>query len=150
MLKQKIKDWSQRYLLAEIVSTVTALAAASIARFWTHSALASAFAGSWGETFGFYGFFLFREVRASRRQHQRKSQQYGIFSFFRNLRNLIFEFGVAEWLDSFLIRPFFMYFFPKMLGNFVIGIVGGKIAADIAFYIGVITAYELKKKHLKD
>lgn len=149
-MKQKLKDWLRRYLPAEIFGTITALTAASMVHFCTHSDLASAFAGTWGENFGYYGFILFREVRASRRQHQKKSNRYGSISFFKNLRNLILDFGIAEWIDSGLLRPFFMYAFPRVLGNFALGITVGKIAADIAFYIGVIIAYELRKKHFKD
>ena len=150
MMKQKLKDWLQRYLPAEIVGTITALTAASIVHFCTHSVLAAAFAGTWGENFGYYGFILLREVRASRRQHQQKSKRYGFISFFKDLRNLILDFGIAEWLDSGLLRPFFMYAFPKVLGNFALGITVGKIAADIVFYISVIIVYELRKKHFKD
>lgn len=149
-MKQKLKDWLRRYLPAEIVGTIMALTAASIIHFGTHSALASAFAGTWGENFGYYGCILFQEIRASRRQYQKKNKRYKIISFFQNLRNLILDFGIAEWIDSGLVRPFFMYAFPKILGNFALGITSGKIAADIIFYIGVIIAYELRKKHFKD
>ena len=41
-----------------------------------------------------------------------------------------------------------MYIFPIILGNFAVGIIAGKFAADIVFYIPVIIAYELRKKHL--
>jgi hypothetical protein len=42
-----------------------------------------------------------------------------------------------------------MYIFPIIIGQFSIGILVGKIVADIIFYIPTIIAYELRKKHLK-
>lgn len=149
-MKQKLKAWLQRYLLAEITGTITALIAASIVQFCTHQFAVSAFAGTWGENFGYYGYILLFDIMKSRKQHRENYQKYGIFSFLKDIRNLILEFGIPEWLDSGLIRPFFMYTFPRILGNFTLGIIAGKIAADIVFYMGVITTYELRKKHFKD
>ena len=149
MMKLKLKDWIWRYFPAEIVGTITALTSAIIANSFTHSALVSSFAGTWGEFVGYYGFFLFQELRTSMSQYKKENTRYGITSCFINIRNLVLEFGIPEWLDSSLIRPFCMYFFPKALDNFVLGIMAGKITADIVFYIGVIIAYEIKKKHLK-
>jgi hypothetical protein len=70
-------------------------------------------------------------------------------SFFRDIRNIILEFGFSEILDSLFIRPFMMYIFPILIGNVELGIFAGKIAADIVFYVPTIFAYELRKKHLR-
>ncbi len=66
------------------------------------------------------------------------------------VRNLLLEFGPAEYLDSFVIRPFYMYIFPKIFNNLVLGLIIGKFAADITFYIPTIISFELKNKFLKD
>lgn len=66
--------------------------------------------------------------------------------FFKTIRNLVFEFGFSEALDSFVVRPFCMYIFPILTNNYGVGIIIGKIVADVSFYIPTIIAYELRKK----
>jgi hypothetical protein len=76
--------------------------------------------------------------------------KHGAKGFFKTVRNLVVEFGFSEVLDSLFVRPFCMYVFPLLVGNFFVGILVAKVAADIIFYIPTITAYELRKKHMKD
>lgn len=148
-MKKKIKDWLWRYLPAELFGTIMALTAAIIADALTHSALVSSLAGTWGENIGYYGFFLFKEIGNSKLQYKKINKRYRISSCLIDIRNLAIEFGIAEWLDTGVIRPFCMFFFPKILDNFLLGIMAGKIAADIIFYISVIITYEIRKKHTK-
>ena len=54
------------------------------------------------------------------------------------------EFGVAEALDSGLLRPLAMGLGVRFFGRGV-GIVVGKLAADLTFYVPVICAYELRR-----
>ena len=54
MPKKKIKEWLKRYLPAEIIGTVTAVAAASITHLFSDNLLFIAYAGSLGEGIGFY------------------------------------------------------------------------------------------------
>ena len=91
-----------------------------------------------------------RDILHSRKLHRENQKKYGIKAFLKNLRNWILEFGPAEVIDSFMIRPFFMWLFPILLNNFPLGIIIGKTAADIIFYIPAIIVYELRKKHLID
>ena len=97
-----------------------------------------------------YGFLSTNEILTSRKKHKKDNKKYNFVSFLKNIRNLILEFGVSEVLDSFLVRPFTMYIFPLLIGNLQLGILVGKLAADVIFYIPTIIAYELRKKHLKD
>jgi hypothetical protein len=97
----------------------------------------AAIAGTWGEIIGFYGMMLVRE-----------------WITHRNLRamplvigRLMLEFGPAEALDSMLLRPMFMYLAVTFSHNLMIGIVIGKLAADITFYIPAIISYELLRRH---
>jgi len=53
-------------------------------------------------------------------------------------------------LDVVIVRPFFMYFIPKLTSNFLLGTFIGKMIADIAFYIPAIIMYEVRKKHFPD
>ncbi len=66
------------------------------------------------------------------------------------LRNLSLEFGPAELLDSFLVRPLAMYLGPIVVGSLTAGVILGKIAADVVFYTLAIVGYEFGKKLSND
>ena len=149
-MKNKIKKWLKRYLPAEIFGTLSAIAGAGLAYSMTNNGIISAYAGTISENVGFYGYMLIKEVYDSKIHHKNNNRKYTFTSFLKNARNLILEFGLAEIFDSLLLRPFFMYLFPLIIGNFALGIFVGKIVADITFYIPAIIAYELRKKHLID
>ena len=63
---------------------------------------------------------------------------------------VVIEFGPGEYLDTFIVRPFAMWFFPYIIGSLAIGIFLGKIVADIIFYIPTIIMYEIRKKNFDD
>lgn len=147
-MKQKLKEWGRRYIPAEILGTIMALICSFAVFGLTGNLIATAYAGTIGENTGYYGFMSAREIIRSRRHHKANNKEYTIISFLKNIRNLMMEFGLSEVFDSILIRPFFMYLFPTLLGNITWGILAGKVAADIIFYAPTIIAYELRKKHL--
>ena len=80
----------------------------------------------------------------------RKHKKINSIILLKTIRNLILEFGTGEYLDSFFIRPFAMYIFPKLLNNLTLGIIVGKFAADAIFYIPTIISFELKNKFLEE
>ena len=146
---RKLREWFGRYLPAEILGTVTALAAAWMVHAVSGSLITAAIAGTIGESLGFYGCLAVREVRyydALHRDHGRLRRQW--LTGTRTLRDLLIEFGPAELVDSFLTRPLFMYLMASLLQNFTAGIVAGKLAADVIFYGIAISAYELKRRYL--
>ena len=146
---RKLREWFGRYLPAEILGTVTALAAAWTVHAVSGSLITAAIAGTIGESLGFYGCLAVREVRyydALHRDHGRLRRQW--LTGTRTLRDLLIEFGPAELVDSFLTRPLFMYLMASLLQNFTAGIVAGKLAADVIFYGIAISAYELKRRYL--
>ena len=147
---RKIREWSKRYIPSEIIGTLAALLVAYIATTFTSNLAIIAFAGTWGENIGYYGTISTRDIVESKRHHKEKNRKYGLISFGKNIRNLIIEFGFSEALDSFFVRPFFMYIFPLITGNLLLGIFLGKITADVTFYIPTIIAYETKRKHFND
>lgn len=55
----------------------------------------------------------------------------------------VVEFGPAEILDTVLIRPAAMYLASWATGNVVVGVLIGKVAADVIFYGLAITSYEM-------
>lgn len=148
-LKSKIREYVSRYLVAEVLGTLMAVLFSTVAFVITENKIVAAIAGTWGENLGFYAAVVTNEVLYSRKEHRLNQKSYNALSFAKNIRNIFIEFGPSEILDSFLVRPAAMYFFTSIIANFQVGIVVGKIAADLIFYLPVLVIYELKKKHLK-
>jgi hypothetical protein len=100
-------------------------------------AAATAYAGAVGDGVGFYGVLLVRDLR-----RQPKGSRGRVA---RTLRGLVLEFGPAELLDSFVVRPLAMYLAAKWLGHATAGALAGKVVADAVFYAVAIAGYELRK-----
>ncbi len=142
----KVKEWLNRYFPAEITAIIGAMCGGLITHYLVGNPYLTALGGTWGENLGYYGKVLHSDVSA-RKKVDEKTTFSGIVIV---LRNAIVEFGLAEYFDSFLIRPLTMYFFTKWTDNVAIGLFLGKISADVTFYAPAIFFYELRKKYLKD
>lgn len=149
MIKRKVKEWLKRYLPAEIVGTITAIGAASIAHLFYKNLIFTAYAGSLGEAIGFYSTVIIQSLLTKIKKNKVENKQFTFSDFSRIFTNIVLEFGPAGIIDGLVLRPFFMFVFPVLLGNFTLGILVGKIIGDITFYCLVILSYELKKKHSK-
>jgi len=144
--KHKIKEWLNRYLVPTLLSVVLSVSLAMLMDILFHNAIITALGGTWGDNLGFYGLILYKDVRERKARDERLT----ILGILKVLRNAVAEFGVAEYLDSFLIRPSLMYIFPEILGNKAVGIIIAKFAADITFFVPTIIFYEIRKKVFKD
>lgn len=130
----KAREWTVRYLPLEIAATLTALAGGLGAAALTDHLVVIAYAAAVSENVGFYAIAFGREMRGEQRPAASVA-----------MRRLLWEFGLAEVLDSFVIRPFAMYVSAAVLGSVGFGIVVGKVLADLAFYAIAIVFYELGK-----
>lgn len=129
--------WLRRYLPAETVSLLGALVAANVAwQLSDQNPALAALAGAWGETLAYYATMLVRELTAN----------HGNLPL--ALRDLVLEFGVAEALDSLFIRPALMYAAGRLVAHMAVGVLLGKLAADVVFYVPTIAAYELRRRYL--
>lgn len=149
-MKNKIREWLRRYLLADILSTILSLGTAWVIHRTSGDNVLAAFVGSAMASISFYGIIAYSDVRKSLKHHRKHDLRYGFSSYFKDLRNLIIEFGPSEILDVLAVRPFFMYLMPKLMGEFVLGTFVGKMIADFIFFIPAIIMYEVRKKHLSD
>jgi hypothetical protein len=140
----RIKRWLRRYGPAEVTGIVTALLGSYAVHALTGSEIAAAFGGALGETLGFYGVIVGREIRTDRQTARAAGVQYGPRAWLRTAANLMIEFGPAEILDSGLIRPAAMGFGTRLLGR-ALGVPLGKLAADVTFYVPVILIYEWRR-----
>lgn len=146
MLKRKSKEWLKRYLPGEIVGTITALFAASLVHAYNDNLVAIAYAGSLGEAIGFYTTVIIQNIRIVRKKRISENQAFAFSDFYKVCIDVVIEFGPAGIIDGMVLRPLFMFLFPIYVKNFTLGILLGKVAGDVTFYILVILSYELNKK----
>ena len=145
MANKKVKEWLKRYLPAEIIGTVTAVAAASLTHFFSSNLIIIAYAGSLGEAIGFYSTVFTQHIIGVNKKNRAKQKVFSISDLTKITGNIVLEFGPAGLLDGLFLRPFFMYLFPIVLKNFTLGIFVGKLVGDVTFYLLVILSYEIKK-----
>ena len=148
-MKHKVKEWVKRYLPAEILSILLTLISAWLANELTHNAITTALASTWGGNIAYFGYILVSDVWISINNCKRVNEVYAWKNFLLDIKALAVEFGVAELIDSLLIRPALMFYCPIWLNNLSLGVLVGKIAADVTFYIPTIISYELGKKYVK-
>jgi ornithine decarboxylase len=134
----RVREWIGRYLIAEIVGLTGALLAALAAVSWAPDRLAvAAYASSFGETIGFYtGYLVVRYLREDVAGSPRR--RIAVI-----LAAAAVEFGPAEVLDTFVIRPAAMFLGSLATGNVIVGVLIGKVVADLIFYGLAITSYEI-------
>ena len=149
MIRSKVKEWLWRYGPAEIISIPATLIPAWIAYNATQAPIAAALAGTWGGNIGYFGTILLRDIWQTRKELGRENRKYTWHTFRRNLRALVIEFGIAEVVDSLLVRPLLMYWLPLLLHDLTWGILAAKLVADISFYLPAILFYELSKKRYR-
>ena len=145
----KIKEWLWRYTPAEVVSLIGTLLGAWLVYHWTDNRLGASAAGTICGNVGYFGTILMRDVRKTRSQLQHDNRAYTFSVFFKNVRALFIEFGLAEVLDTFLIRPFLLYQMPLWIGSLAWGWIIAKFAADVTFYLPAILFYEWSKKRYR-
>jgi hypothetical protein len=138
-------EWLRRYGLAEFAGLVLALAAGWVAHTLAAHGAVIAYAATVFENVGFYGTIAGRQVAADRRAAVAAHGAYARRHVGRTVRELLIEFGPAELLDSLILRPLAMGIGVRMLG-LEMGIIAGKVAADVTFYLPVILTYELRRK----
>jgi hypothetical protein len=146
MIKKKSKEWLKRYLPAEIVGTITAMIGASAAHAFSNNYILIAYAAVVSESVGFYSTVIVQRIVI---QHKKQKKENSLFSFVQILKilaDIVLEYGPAGVIDGLVLRPFFMYLFPILLGNFTLGIFVGKIVGDVTFYFFVILSYEINKR----
>jgi hypothetical protein len=169
-VREKLREWGRRYLLAEIVGTTTALAAALTVHALTGSLAPAALAGSAAETVAYYAVILRRAVP---RLYAAQAGTGPVRRLLRTGRSLLAEmsdFVAAELVDTVLVRPGLIYLATGWAdpgtaassgaagsgsgfgaaggaaGAVATGLLIGKLLADVGFYAVVIPSYELRKK----
>ncbi len=146
----KIKEWTIRYLPAELLSTIATVLAGIIAFGLWHNNVVVAIAATWAGNIVYFGTIFLYDVFRTSKEAKKANKSYTYVYFLKNIRAFVIEFGIAEVLDSFLIRPLLMYYMPSITGSLWGGLILAKFMADITFYIPTILSYEFAKKHFRD
>jgi hypothetical protein len=150
LFNRKIREWLNRYLLAEIISWIALVIFSLICLFITDNRILIAFLGSIVQTIVYYVYILIKDVILRRKKYIVEGKKYTKLIFLKDIRNLLIEFGPSEILDTLIVRPVALYLGPLLIGNFTIGLLVGSIVADIIYYVPVIILYEFRLKYLKD
>lgn len=143
-------EWLKRYGWAEIISISFTVLSSWLAFKLTNSKITTALVGTWVGNIGYFGTILIRDILLAKKKLKAIDKDYSLETFYKNVRALFVEFGIAELFDSFFIRPALMYFLPIWMNNLSVGVVLAKLLADITFYIPAIVSYELSKKKLRN
>ena len=146
-MKFRIKEWIRRYAWAEVISTIFTFLSGWASSGITKNSVAIAYAGTIGAAAGFYGFIFIRDIYNSYLKHEPETIRVKILLVARCLRNMGFEFGLAELLDFVVVRPICLLSGPVILKNYFWGILAGKTIADIIFFTISRLMFEIRKKH---
>ncbi|HYJ51309.1 MAG TPA: hypothetical protein VEX12_15445 [Microbacterium sp.] len=133
--------WIVRYLPAEIVGTAAMIMAGLGVTIWTDSPALIAIAALLGEIVGFYlvlAITIYIEQQSVSADWRR--------AIVRTFLLLVAEFGVAELLDTLLIRPAALVVGVWLLPDPMWGLLVGKVFADVIFYAIAAGAFTLTAK----
>lgn len=133
--------WISRYLTAEIAGTAAMILAGLGVTIWTDNPAAIAVAGLIGETIGFYAVLAV----SIHLEQSRLGYRFGA-ALSRTGMLLVAEFGVAELIDTFLVRPAAMAVGVWALQDPLWGLLAGKVTADVVFYAVAAGAFTITDK----
>ena len=121
--------WIVRYLPAELAGTAAMVFGGLLATVWTDTTALIALAALVGEVLGFYlvlAVTIYSEQTLVSATPRRAVGRTAVL--------LLAEFGAAELLDTFVIRPAALMLGVWLIPDPLWGMLAGKIAADIVFY----------------
>lgn len=146
-ISMKVKEWLQRYIPSEIAAITTAYIGFFYVLHATGNHTAASLASAMSENIGFYGVMLFRECFIALRTAKQSQTKLGFKPILAITTGLIVEFGPSELLDSLVVRPITIGLATLYFGS-AWGVLIGKLAADVSFFIPAILIYEFKKNYL--
>ncbi len=139
--RRGIVFWLVRYLPAEIVGTAAMVIAGLVVTIWTDNAAVIALAALVGEIIGFYTVLAITIYAEQVQVAQTIRAAVG-----RTGLLLVAEFGIAEVLDTLLIRPAALMLGVWLLPDPLWGLLAGKIVADVVFYAIAAGAFTVTDK----
>jgi hypothetical protein len=142
--RAKLYQWLRRYGVAECGGITCALLGSFAVRRVTGNAIAAAYGAAWGESIGYSTVIVGRDFLSAARTARSNRRAFGLRGAGGVVAGLLAEFGPAGLLDTLLVRPFAMGLGARLLGP-QLGVIAGKVTADVFFYAPVIFMYERTK-----
>lgn len=125
--------WLGRFGPSEVMGAVAAVAGAWLAQGFGGGRITMVIAAVAAETICYYAALLLRDLRYEARERRNAGLGFGRRGVEDVVQNLIREFGVAEAVDSLLLRPLAIYLGLSALA-LPWGVLAGKLLADLIFY----------------
>jgi hypothetical protein len=148
--RRRVAQWVARYLPLEVLGTIAAVAGSWAAYEASGSIVVAAIAGTIAEGVGYYALVVVRGIRGHlgslRVTRIRRRSGRGAFAIALTLRGMAAEFGPAEVLDTFVVRPALLIAAAAWLGPNPTAWLVGKLAADVVFYLIAIASFELGRR----
>ena len=107
-MKIKVNEWLKRYFPAEIISMILTIVSAELAFYFTQNNIATALIATLIGNTVYFACILLSDIQSTRKQCLINKQEYTQVIFYKNIKALFVEFGLAEVIDTLLIRPFLM------------------------------------------
>jgi hypothetical protein len=104
---------------------------------------------TWAETVGFYGTMAVRDLSQRLRRTSAGAPRTAgsrAIAAAATTSALIAEFGPAELLDSLVVRPALIAASLQLTSSTLVGIVAGKLLADLVFYVPAIASWEFLRR----
>lgn len=139
---KKVFHYLKRYGLAELAGGAFVLLISSLVYHFTRNKIAAAYAGTIGENIGFYGMIIGGDIIAAKK----RSENWNWKHVAPVLKNVLVEFGGAEFLDSLVVRPGLLYLGTSLIKKYQLGALAGVVAADIVFYAMAVLSSELLQR----
>jgi len=143
---RKFWEWLRRYVYPLIFATLAEIISAIFVYYLFRNLILSAVIATIAGNVIFYFTLAYRDIK----QRKSEDKKITIISVFKVARNLIIEFGPAEYLDSYISRPFLLVICPMFITPYFLGATVGSIMAEIFYVVFVLSSYEFRKKLLKD
>lgn len=137
---------ARRYLSAFLAANIGAVAGGLLAHFLFGNVVVTVFAATWGENIGYYGQIFWSDIKERKRREGALTSS----DIYKVMRNMTIEFGPAEVLDSFVVRPVFIFVALHYIENTALGIFVGRSVADVFFHATAGVMYTIRKKYLRD
>jgi len=146
----RMRGWLVRYLPLEVLGTIAAMLGAWAAYEASGSLAIAAIAGALAESVGYYALVVVRAARghaaSARVRMLPRPGRRAWTTTWLTARSVAAEFGPAELVDSFPVRPATLWVASALWGAHPAAWLVGKLAADAVFYVVAIVSFETGRR----
>ena len=146
----RMRGWLVRYLPLEVLGTIAAMLGAWAAYEASGSLAIAAIAGALAESVGYYALVVVRAARghaaSARVRVLPRPGRRAWTTTWLTARSVAAEFGPAELVDSFAVRPATLWVASALWGAHPAAWLVGKLAADAVFYVVAIVSFETGRR----